>query len=69
MKATIRKRADNSLEIYIPKKDLEAVVIKTEGTEGKWGGIFELANGLKIQVPYFDNEPKLPITLEVRKVE
>jgi nitrogen fixation protein NifT len=69
MKATIRKRADNSLEIYIPKKDLEAVVIRTEEVDGKWGGIFELANGWKIQVPYFDNEPKLPITLEVRKVE
>lgn len=69
MKAIIRKKADNSLEIYIPKKDLESIVVKTESTDGKWGGIFELANGWKVQVPYFDEEPKLPMTLEVKKVE
>lgn len=68
MKVTIRKNAEGLLEVYIPKKDLEAVVLEVE-KEGEWGGVFKLSNGMKIKVPPQEKEPRLPLTLEVKKVE
>jgi len=68
MKATFRKTTDGTLEVYIPKKDLEAIVLEFE-KEGAWGGIFRLSNGWVLKVPSLDAEPKFPITLEVKKIE
>lgn len=68
MKATFRKNSDGRLEVYIPKKDVEALVLDVE-IEGVWGGTFKLSNGWKIKVPPLETEPKFPITLEVRKIE
>lgn len=68
MKATFRKRTDGSLEVYIPKKDIEATVLEVE-KEGVWGGIFKLSNGWVIRVPSLEVEPKFPITLEVKKLD
>lgn len=67
MKATFRKSSDGKIEVYIPKKDLEAIVVDIKGN-GVWGGIFELSNGWVLEVPTFDVEPKFPITLEVKKI-
>lgn len=67
MKATFRKTPDGKLEVYIPKKDLEAMVLEIE-KEGAWGGIFKLSNGWVLKVPPLDAEPKFPITLEVKKM-
>ncbi len=68
MKATFRKNLVNgTLEVYIPKKDLEALVVNIQ-KEGVWGGIFELSNGWVLKVPALEAEPKFPITLEVKKI-
>ena len=68
MKAIIRSIKDGSLEVYIPKKDLEAKVISFEKIPNGWGGIMELSNGWQIELPVLEQEPKLPITLEVKKI-
>lgn len=67
MKATFRKNTNGSLEVYIPKKDLEAYVLDIE-KDGVWGGVFTLSNGWLLQVPALEEEPKFPITLEVKKL-
>ncbi|MCX8075633.1 MAG: putative nitrogen fixation protein NifT [Aquificaceae bacterium] len=67
MKATFRKNMQGSLEVYIPKKDLEALVVEVQ-KEGEWGGLFKLSNGWVLHVPPMDKEPRFPITLEVKKV-
>ncbi|ADC89047.1 nitrogen fixation protein FixT [Thermocrinis albus DSM 14484] len=68
MKATFRKNINGQIEVYIPKKDLEAVVIEIQKEGDGWGGIFKLSNGWVLEVPYHDKEPSFPITLEVKKI-
>ncbi|MFN3813658.1 MAG: putative nitrogen fixation protein NifT [Aquificaceae bacterium] len=67
MKATFRKNKDGHLEVYIPKKDIEAIVVDIL-KNGSWGGVFKLSNGWVLQVPSFESEPRFPITIEVKKI-
>ncbi|MCS7285102.1 MAG: putative nitrogen fixation protein NifT [Hydrogenobacter thermophilus] len=69
MKAIFRKNSSGTLEVYIPKKDVEALVLEEIEKEGVWGGTFKLSNGWVIKVAPFDIEPRFPITLEVKKVD
>ena len=66
MKVMIRETA-KGIEAYVPKKDLEAMVIAQE-KPGLWGGWAKLSNGWVFAMPDFDAPPKLPVTVEARKL-
>lgn len=66
MKVMIRDTA-KGLEVYVPKKDLEELVVTRE-LESIWGGWVELANGWRLQLPEFAEPPRLPITVEAKKL-
>lgn len=66
MKVMIRD-TEKGLEVYVPKKDLEELVVDRE-LDAIWGGWVELANGWRLQLPTFEEAPKLPITVEARKL-
>ncbi|MCV6596999.1 MAG: putative nitrogen fixation protein NifT [Mangrovicoccus sp.] len=66
MKVMIRDTA-KGLEIYVPKKDLEEMVVETE-SDAIWGGWVRLANGWVLQLPEFETPPKLPITVEAKRL-
>lgn len=65
MKVMIRETA-KGLEAYVPKKDLEEMIVEQE-TPGLWGGWAKLSNGWVLDMPSFDPAPRLPITVEARK--
>ncbi|MGB0661721.1 MAG: putative nitrogen fixation protein NifT [Mangrovicoccus sp.] len=57
---------EKGLEVYVPKKDLEEMVVETEKPE-IWGGWVKLSNGWVLELPAFDEPPSLPITIDARK--
>lgn len=65
MKVMIRETA-KGIEAYVPKKDLEEMVVETE-KPGMWGGWARLSNGWVFDMPPLDN-PKLPITVDAVRV-
>ena len=66
----IRRNESGQLTLYVPKRDLEDVVVSLEkdGDEG-WGGRVELGDGSTYYLEPLDKEPKLPITLRARRAE
>ncbi|NVO28154.1 putative nitrogen fixation protein NifT [Donghicola sp. C2-DW-16] len=66
MKVMIR-RTPKGLEAYVPKKDLEEMIVEMEKPE-LWGGWAKLANGWVFAMPEFDEDPQLPITVEARRL-
>lgn len=66
MKVMIRE-TPKGIEAYVPKKDLEAMVVEQE-RPGLWGGWAKLSNGWVFAMPEFDAPPALPITVEARKI-
>jgi len=66
MKVMIRE-TPKGIEAYVPKKDLEAMVVEQE-RPGLWGGWAKLSNGWVFAMPEFDSPPALPITVEARKI-
>ncbi|ANT58943.1 MULTISPECIES: putative nitrogen fixation protein NifT [unclassified Salipiger] len=66
MKVIIRE-TPKGLEAYVPKKDLEEMVVETEN-EGLWGGWARLSNGWVFAMPAFDEPPRLPITVDARRL-
>ncbi|WP_138464834.1 MULTISPECIES: putative nitrogen fixation protein NifT [Rhodobacterales] len=66
MKVMVRN-TPKGLEVYVPKKDLEELVVETE-TPDIWGGWVKLANGWKLQMPAYDEPPSLPATIEAKKL-
>jgi nitrogen fixation protein NifT len=66
MKVTVRESA-TGLSIYVPKKDLEAHVVKIEKA-GVWGGVFELDNGWILEFEAMDEKPELPKTMEAKVI-
>ncbi len=66
MKVMIRE-TPKGLEAYVAKKDLEAMVVAREKPE-LWGGWARLSNGWVFEMPPFDTPPKLPVTVEARKI-
>jgi nitrogen fixation protein NifT len=65
MKVMVRQ-SGKVLSIYVPKKDLEEVVVETE-LETLWGGWVKLKNGWVLDLPAMDPAPRMPITVNVRK--
>lgn len=66
MKVMIRE-TPKGIEAYVPKKDLEEMVVETE-VEGMWGGWAKLSNGWVFEMPAFDTPPKLPVTVDARRL-
>jgi nitrogen fixation protein NifT len=65
MKVMVRQAA-GVLSIYVPKKDLEEVVVEKE-LESIWGGWIKLKNGWVLEMPPMETPPRLPITVNARK--
>lgn len=66
MKVMIRD-TPKGMEAYVPKKDLEEMIVETE-KPGLWGGWAKLSNGWVFAMPHFDEAPKLPITVDARRL-
>jgi nitrogen fixation protein NifT len=66
MKVMSRETAKGT-EVYVPKKDLEEMIVETE-SPALWGGWARLSNGWVLELPAFDEAPKLPITIEARRL-
>lgn len=66
MKLMLRQ-TPKGLEAYVPKKDLEAMVVEQEHPD-LWGGWARLSNGWVFAMPSFDTPPTLPTTVEARKI-
>ena len=66
MKVTVRE-TNAGFEVYVAKKDLEESVVETE-TPHLWGGWARLANGWVLALPALDPPPKLPVTVEARRL-
>lgn len=66
----IRQNEKGELTLYVPKKDLEDIVVSIEhDTPEKWGGQFTLADGSAYYIEPMDAQPRLPITLRARRAE
>ncbi|WP_027390768.1 putative nitrogen fixation protein NifT [Chrysiogenes arsenatis] len=70
MKVTVSKDANaaGGYRIYVPKKDLEAIVEAFDPLAEGWGGVFHLDNGWKLEIPHHESEPDLPKTMVVGKL-
>ena len=68
MKVMIRKNGAGILSAYVPKKDLEEIIVSMEKPE-MWGGSVTLANGWQLALPPMAAGTALPITVDARKSE
>ena len=66
MKVMIRK-TDKGLEAYVPKKDLEEMIVETE-KPSLWGGWAKLSNGWVFDMPEMASDTRRPITVEARRL-
>lgn len=66
MKVMLR-RNERGLSVYVPKKDLEQLVVAQQ-KETLWGGWVQLKNGWRLELPVMDNATKLPITVNARRI-
>ncbi|MEM6421806.1 MAG: putative nitrogen fixation protein NifT [Pseudomonadota bacterium] len=66
MKVMIRETA-KGLEAYVPKKDLEEMIVETEHPT-LWGGWAKLGNGWVLEMPALDPAPSMPCTVDARKI-
>ena len=66
MKVILSRNDAGSLSVYVPKKDLEEVVVnETPADEGK---VLTLANGWDLKFPTLTDDTKLPQTMEATKL-
>ncbi|MCR8547439.1 putative nitrogen fixation protein NifT [Salipiger sp. P9] len=66
MKVMIRE-TPKGMEAYVPKKDLEEMIVETE-KPGLWGGWAKLSNGWVFAMPAFAEAPNLPVTVDARRL-
>ncbi|MBK1674642.1 putative nitrogen fixation protein NifT [Ectothiorhodospira shaposhnikovii] len=65
----INKTEAGGLTLYVPKKDLEEMIVSMEHEgPGRWGGELTLADGSRYYLEPMDTEPRLPITLRVKRL-
>ncbi|ABA23563.1 NifT/FixU [Trichormus variabilis ATCC 29413] len=67
MKVMLRVDDAGNLTVYVPKKDLEEIVVKQ--TDGAGGKILTLANGWELEFREIPDVANLPKTLEAKKLE
>jgi nitrogen fixation protein NifT len=64
MKVILRRDKSGSLSVYVPKKDLEELVVsETTSPEGK---ILTLSNGWELAFEGLTDDTQLPQTLEAK---
>ena len=62
------REQDGIMTGYIAKKDLEAEIVSLEFTEqDRWGGKVTLSNGSNFYFEPLTAQPKLPITIRMRR--
>lgn len=66
MKVMLRREDEGNLSVYVPKKDLEELVVK-ETVEGD-GKILTLANGWELQFSNLNDETNLPQTFDAKRL-
>lgn len=65
----LRKNAEGQLIFYLPKKDLEEVVVSLEhDTQDKWGGELTLGDGSKYYLDPQSERPDLPKTFKAKRL-
>ncbi len=67
MKVMVRKNADGIFSVYVPKKDLEESIVRSD-RESLFGGTVTLANGMVLELPEIGPEQTLPLTVEARRI-
>ncbi|MDJ0658377.1 MAG: putative nitrogen fixation protein NifT [Crocosphaera sp.] len=66
MKVMLRREDEGNLSVYVPKKDLEELVVK-ETVEGD-GKILTLANGWELQFSNLNDDTTLPQTFDAKRL-
>ncbi|WP_013323672.1 putative nitrogen fixation protein NifT [Gloeothece verrucosa] len=66
MKVILSRTSDGNLSVYVPKKDLEEVVVSN--TDVPDGTVLTLANGWELAFSRLANDIQLPQTLEAKKL-
>ena len=65
----LRNNAAGQLVFYVTKKDHEETVVALEHPgPGQWGGEIELADGSRFYLDPFEQAPKLPLTVRVKRL-
>lgn len=65
----LRRNAAGELVFYLPKKDLEEIVVALEhDTIDKWGGELTLGDGSKYYVDPMNARPELPKTVRAKRL-
>ena len=65
----LRNNAAGELVFYITKKDHEETVVALEHSgPGTWGGEIKLADGSRFYLEPFEQMPKLPLTVRVKRL-
>ena len=65
----LRKREDGKLIFYVAKKDLEETIESIEfDSPEKWGGEVVLGDGSKYAFEILDAPPKIPLTLQAKRL-
>jgi nitrogen fixation protein NifT len=67
MKISVRKNAKGILTAYVPKKDLEELIVSMILPD-MWVGLIKLAKGWQLELPTMAATTTLPVTVEARKV-
>lgn len=66
MKVTIMNKGKD-MTVYIPKKDMEVKVVVLD-PDHVFGGTLELTGGMKIYVEPMAEMPRLPLTVEAKRL-
>ncbi len=66
MKVILRREDEGNLSVYVPKKDLEELVVE-EAVEGD-GKILTLANGWELQFSNLNDDTNLPQTFDAKRL-
>ncbi len=65
----LRHNEAGDLVFYVAKKDLEEIVVSLEHEgPGLWGGEMELSDGERFYLEPLSQQPKLPLTVRVRRL-
>ncbi len=66
MKVMLSRNESGNLSVYVPKKDLEEVVVSEAVVDE--GKVLTLANGWELKFPNLTDDTKLPQTLQATKL-